>query len=58
MFVFQTEGDGWDQLYLPLLYFWMQGYFKYLHSHVYLFSQAGHSNRTPVFLMGLSVSVQ
>lgn len=54
-----SDRRGWVGPALPSPSLFLDaGLFKYLHSHVYLFSQAGHGNRTPVFLMGLSVSVQ
>lgn len=49
LFVFQTEGDGWDQFAFPFLtlYFWMRVYLNtYTNVHVDLLTQAVQSIRT------------
>ena len=47
--MFQTEGDGWDQLRLPLSSLFLDaGLFKYLHTCVPFFS--GGSQQQSAFL--------
>lgn len=59
VFVFHTEGDGWDQFAFPFLtlYFWVHVYLNtYTNVHVYLLNPpADQSARTTFFLTGLSV---
>lgn len=54
---FRQKGMGGTSFAFPfLLYFWMPVYLN-TYTYVYLFSQAGHSNRAPFFLTGLPVRV-
>lgn len=57
---FRPKGMGGTSVAFPFLtlLFLDACLFKYLHTYVYLFAQASHSNRTTFFLVGLSVSVR